>query len=95
MSAKYNDGGPAFPFVIPEVRGPDGEGIREGFNCDGMTLRQFYKSKVAAGLLADERYSQVGNEAACVYEIARYSGMIADALIAEDVDFYAKGRPAQ
>jgi hypothetical protein len=54
---------------------------------DGMTVRQWYKSQVVNGVLADKRYAEAGNETACVYEVARYAGLLADALIAEDEQF--------
>lgn len=54
----------------------------------GMTMRQYYKG--AALQVIDSRYSNVGNESACAYEIARYCGMIADALLAEDEEHAKK-----
>jgi len=77
MSAP-NNGGSAFPRTF-------GSG---GYN--GMTLRQWYKGQLAPMVLRDGRYGDVGNEAANVHEVARYSALLADALIAEDAEFSAK-----
>lgn len=54
----------------------------------GMTMRQYYKA--AALHVIDSRYTNVGNESACAYEIARYCGMIADAMLAEDEEHAKK-----
>ncbi len=70
MSTK-NNGGPAFPLS---------ESSSSVHN--GMTMRQYYKA--AALQLIDSRYTNAGNEAACAFEISRYAGMIADAMLAEE-----------
>ena len=74
-----NDGGPAFP----SPRHP-------ASLKNGMTLRQWYKGEALK--LIDSRYTNAGNEAACVYEVARYAGMMADALLAEDAAFAERAK---
>lgn len=62
---------------------PSASGLTNG--SPGLTIRQAYK--MAALQLIDDRYTiNAGNEAACAYEVARYSGMLADALLAEDAE---------
>lgn len=53
-----------------------------GKTAPSMTMRQAYK--VAALQIIDSRYTNAGNEAACVYEVSRYAGLLADAMLAED-----------
>lgn len=91
--SKPNNGGPAFP--AQQGHCPDGT-WNQSFEW-GMSVRQYYKAKAVIGILSDERYAQAGNEAANVYEIARYAGRLADALIAEDAAMSAEqegGKPA-
>lgn len=56
MSGPIQDGGPAFPVVVPEIRGPDGEGIREGWQEPGMSLRDWFAGQAMVGLLANPNY---------------------------------------
>jgi hypothetical protein len=73
------DGGPAFPYAF---HFPDQVGEPGGINL-GMSLRDHFVSQIAPAVLADHRYAGVGNEAAVAYEVARFSGMVADAMLAE------------
>lgn len=51
---KPNDGGPAFPFVVPDVRDPEsGAGISQGCAYGGMTLRDWFAGQALMGLVAD------------------------------------------
>ncbi len=76
---------PAFPFgVRVDHHDTYGGGHRiEEANEPGMSLRDYYKGQAVIGILSDKRYAECGNESACAYEIARYAGMIADALLQE------------
>lgn len=56
--------------------------VNAGINT-GMTLRDYFAGQAMVGILGDRRYSDVGNEAACAAEIARYAGRIADEMLAE------------
>lgn len=57
----------------------------------GMTMRQYYKAAAIAGIMRDTRYALAGIESNCAYEIARYAGVIADALLAEDKHKHTEG----
>jgi hypothetical protein len=50
-------GGPAA--ALPEVRGPDGEGITEEW--PGLTIRDHFASVALQGLLASQTYNNVGD----------------------------------
>lgn len=84
MSAP-NDGGPAFPNI----------GDQPWNDSPGMMLRQWYKGRLAPMVLRDGRYGDVGNEAANVHEVARYSALLADALLAEDAAFAERAKGTQ
>lgn len=75
MSLLPDKSGPAFPMPLVCID-------------SGMSLRSWYKSQALQ--LIDSRYTHVGNEAACAYEIARYAGIVADALLAEDIEHAKK-----
>jgi hypothetical protein len=49
----------------------------------GMSLRDWFAGQALSGFIADKRYSDVGNEAANVFEIARACGNVADAMLVE------------
>jgi len=82
------NGGPAFPSKFTVVAGSFDPikgrvvGEEQVYVQMGMTMRQYYKA--AALQVIDSRYTNAGNEAACVYEVSRYAGLLADAMLAED-----------
>jgi hypothetical protein len=82
------DGGSAFPNVFTDqINGRDGEQSTDTYSCGGMTLRQWYKGmasgEIAAALMS--RHLEHGYlESEAMYEAARLSAQLADALIAED-----------
>lgn len=79
---------PAFP--QPDGLVYDGAGHYIPSTTVGMSMRQYYKAAALTGIMSDIRYREVGNENACAYEIARYAGLIADAMLAEDAAHAAK-----
>jgi hypothetical protein len=74
MSAPKNP--PAFP--IPDVRSPDGCGLREG--SPGMGLREYFAAHALTGLIASGTWSNSGDG----FEqfIANTAFNIADAMLA-------------
>ncbi len=53
----------------------------------GMTLRQWYKGQVAAGIFTGLAQNEDGDRVVDATEASRYAGMLADALLAEDLEF--------
>lgn len=73
------DGGPAFP--AHAQFSDSGDRVVDATN--GMSLRDYFAAAALPSIISDHRYGQAGNEAACAYEISRYAGLIADAMLAE------------
>lgn len=71
----------AQPFVLPNERGPDGEGICRGYHEMGLTKREHFAGLAMQGLLSgpDEGLAQ----AHIIPQVARLSVQYADALLAE------------
>ena len=77
-----DDGGPAFPNVDGRDN-PNFPGQRDIYASQGMSLRDWFAGQAIAAILKDRRYADVGNERAVAYEVARFSGIIADAMLEE------------
>lgn len=85
-------GGAAFPRPMSVSHGAYGDHQGIIFEQAGMTLRQYYKAKVAAGWLASfgsDAPSFEGDTKA-LKNFAEFASALADALLAEDVEFEAK-----
>lgn len=76
-SGAGEDRTPAFP-THENVNDPRTDGF---LAQNGMELRDWFAGKAIAGIFADERYANCGNEAACIYEISRYAYCLADAMM--------------
>lgn len=81
MGDAINDGGPVHP--IPEVRGPDGCGLVEGWH--GMSLRDWFAGQALAGICASklivDHAGTNTTDAEFVAGVARRSFMFADAML--------------
>jgi hypothetical protein len=80
MSAT-NDGGPAFP-TTKSLSHSNGDESR----CEtigGMSVRDWFAAQAVVSILQDERYANCGNEPAVALEVARFAGLVADAMLAE------------
>ena len=76
-----NDGGPAFPHVAKVTMTMDGTIISEPLSCGVMSMRDWFARQATPAIMRDPRYSDVGNEAANLYEVARASYKLADAML--------------
>jgi len=86
-----NNGGAAFPTI---TEGSEC-GIKYLNYIPGMTLRQFYKGQALTGMMTnipteDNTEWPYNSELDPIKEIAKKTGEIADALIAEDEAFAAR-----
>lgn len=77
MSDSINDGGPAFPFCIPDFHG-DRPHLQEG-----MSLRDWFAGQALTGLLANTNNSGV------VQNYAEDAYAFADAMIAAGTEEFA------
>lgn len=84
--SKAKDGGPAFARPRTEWKNFEGYPFVAGAQ-EGMTVRQYYKAKLAPVVLSD-----LAKSGSFTFEyLANTVGDIADALIAEDEEFEKRG----
>lgn len=86
-------GGAAFPRPLSVSHGGVNEHQAFSDEQDGMTLRQYYKAKVAAGWLASfgSDAPSFEGDARALKNFAGFAGALADALLAEDAAFEQQG----
>lgn len=75
MSKQIDDGGPAFPVIIQESRGPTGEQYQQMHVQDGMSLRDWFAGQALAML--GQCWVEAGSK-----EGARFAYEYADAMLA-------------
>lgn len=90
MADKINDGGPAFPRPVSELRiaGDESRQAEQWDGQDGMTLRDYFAAKALAGQLASDAHPDVVLERlmdspAKIADRAKFAYQLADAMLAE------------